>query len=310
MRERLRIAQMRVHVHQADLAAEVRRALRALEEPHRSAVIGHRLVEQAHAVGTAQVRVDQLQMLARLLRRQQIFEDRVDHRERAVPHAGRRVARVQQVTHTAIVEQCISSQHVVDDQHSLKVALHGLGSLLERRCFLRAVDSSQRACEGNERLIVQRHGPGAAHVLAHRRVGRLQGVVPISMSIGGEGCVRHDAFFDQRECALCVLPYRRPGNLLIEQARISRRNQVLRERQHRPERDISMRVAGTDAAVPLEEHEPLRPVAVGVLRAHHSQQQIADRLDPAERQQQLDRTLAHVTSAPAATRVLLQAARR
>ena len=63
-------------------------------------------------------------------------------------------------------------------------------------------------------------------------------------------------------------------------------------------------------AIALEEHEPLRPVAVGVLRAHHAQQQVADRLDAPERQQQLDRTLADVARAPAAARVLLQAARR
>ena len=138
VRERLRVAQVRVHVHQSDLATEERRALGALEEAHRSAVIRHRLVEQPHAVRSAQVRVDELQMLAGLLRRQQIFEDRVDHRERAVTHAGGRVARVQQVADApAVFEQRITREHVVDDEHALEVALHGFGSLVELRCFLR-----------------------------------------------------------------------------------------------------------------------------------------------------------------------------
>ena len=53
VRQRLRVAQMRVHVHEADLAAEEGRALGALEEALRAAVIGHRPVEEAHAVGAA-----------------------------------------------------------------------------------------------------------------------------------------------------------------------------------------------------------------------------------------------------------------
>ena len=62
VRQRLRVAQVRVHVHEPDLAAEERRALGALEEALRPAVIRHRPIEQAHAVGTAQVRIDQLQV--------------------------------------------------------------------------------------------------------------------------------------------------------------------------------------------------------------------------------------------------------
>jgi hypothetical protein len=95
---------MRVHVHQPDLAPEERRTLGALEEAHRSAVIRHRPVEQPHAVRPAQMRVDELQMVAGLLRRQQVFQDRVNHCERAVAHAGSRVARVQQMAHAVLLE--------------------------------------------------------------------------------------------------------------------------------------------------------------------------------------------------------------
>ena len=71
-----------------------------------------------------------------------------------------------------------------------------------------------------------------------------------------------------------------------------------------------MRIAGADGALALEEHEPLRPVAVGSLRLHHPQQQITHRRGVAEREQQLDRALADVARAPAAARVLLEPARR
>ena len=74
------------------------------------------------------------------------------------------------------------------------------------------------------------------------------------------------------------------------------------EREQRPEDDVAVRVGRPDAALALEEHEPLRPVAVGVLVGEDAQQQVAQRLPAAERQQQLDRTLADVARAPAAAR--------
>jgi hypothetical protein len=57
-------------------------------------------------------------------------------------------------------------------------------------------------------------------------------------------------------------------------------------------------------------HEPLRPIAIGVLRREDAQQQVAHRLGPAEGEQHLERALANVARAPTATRELLQAARR
>jgi hypothetical protein len=95
--QRLREAQVRVHVHQPDLAAEEGRALGALEVPLRAAVVVERPIEQARAVGAHQVLVDQAQVVLQLRAVEQALEDRVDHREDAVAHAGRRVARVQQV---------------------------------------------------------------------------------------------------------------------------------------------------------------------------------------------------------------------
>ncbi len=81
MRQRLRKTQMRVRVHQADLATKVRCTLGSLEELLRPAVIRQRAVEQAHPVGRAEMRLDEAQMLARLRGREEVFENRVDHRE-------------------------------------------------------------------------------------------------------------------------------------------------------------------------------------------------------------------------------------
>ena len=53
VRQRLRVAQVRMHVHEPDLAAEEGRALGALEHALRAAVVGHRPIEQPHAVRAA-----------------------------------------------------------------------------------------------------------------------------------------------------------------------------------------------------------------------------------------------------------------
>ena len=79
---------MGVRIHEPDLAAEERGGLRALEQALPAAVVGQRPVEQADAVRPAEMRIDETQVLARLLGREHVFEDRVDHRERAVAHAG------------------------------------------------------------------------------------------------------------------------------------------------------------------------------------------------------------------------------
>jgi hypothetical protein len=66
--QRLREAQVRVHVHQADLAAEEGRAFGALEVALRAAVVIERPIEQARAVGAHQVLVDQAQVVLQLRR--------------------------------------------------------------------------------------------------------------------------------------------------------------------------------------------------------------------------------------------------
>ena len=142
--------------------------------------------------------------------------------------------------------------------------------------------------------MVQRDGPGAAQSLAHRRVGWLQRVVPIAVPVRHEVCVRDDARRDDRQRPLGVRPH---GGALrvIGSDRVEERHdgvedrpvvggqEVLRQRVQRPEDDVAVRVGRPDIAFALEEHEPLRPVAVGVLIGKDAQQEVAQRLPAAER---------------------------
>ena len=141
------------------------------------------------------------------------------------------------------------------------------------------------------------------------------------MAVGRQSCTRNHAPLDQRQCALDVRQHAgalrlrvalgvEERQLLVEQRVITAGQQVLCECEQRPEHDVAVRVFWTDAALALEEHEPLRPIAVLVLIAEYAQQQLAHRCRAPEREQPLDWTLADVARAPAAARILLEAARR
>ena len=219
------------------------------------------------------------------------------------------------------VEQRVAGEHVVDEQQAQEVAPHRLGLAFEAQRRWLAADLPQRARQGRQRLVVQGHGPGAAHVVAHRRVGRLQRVVPVAVAVRRQRGAGDRAPARHGERAQHVLPDRAAlagpaaalrveRDRLVEDRRVAARDQVLAEREQRPEHDVAVRVAGADRGVALEEHEPLRPVAVGALRLHHAQQQVAHRRGVAVREQQLGRALADVARAPAAARELLEPARR
>ena len=83
----------------------------------------------------------------------------------------------------------------------------------------------------------------------------------------------------------------------------------MRQGQQRPVDDIAVRVPGPNAALALEEHEPLRPVAIGVLLTKYPQQQVTEGRELPDGQQQLHGTLGDITGAPAAARILLESSR-
>ena len=95
----------------------------------------------------------------------------------------------------------------------------------------------------------------------------------------------------------------------IQQCRIARGGEVLRQREQRPIDDIAMRVAGADVALAVEEHEPLGPVAIRILLAEYPAQQVADGREASGRQQQFHRSLADIAGAPTAAGILLKPAR-
>ncbi len=170
MRQRLREAQVRVHVHQADLAAEVAGTLGALEQPLRPTVVTQRAVEQPQPVSGAQVAVDE-----------------------------QLIARMQQVAHASVLlEADIAGEHPIDQQQTLEVTLHGAGRLPQPFGFAGAADAHQRLRQRHQHLKVQRHGPGTAHVFAHARIGRLQRIVPVAVAVGRERGACERAALDER----------------------------------------------------------------------------------------------------------------
>ena len=266
--------------------------------------------------------VNQPQMLAHLRRGQHILENRMDECQCTVSYAGCLIARMQQAGCTnTVLEYGIAGQHAVHEKQPLKIRPDGIGPAFEPHRIGRAPDCAQRARQGRQGLELQRYGPGTAHVLAQCGVSRLQGVVPVTVTIRGQRRARDHALLHQRKRSLGVLPdcgrfalvraaRIEKSHLLLQHIAIARGDEILAEDHERPEKNIAVRIPGTDAAFAFEEHEPLRPIAVGILRGHHTQQQVANRRHAAECKQHLDRPLTHIARAPAAAGELFQAPRR
>ena len=127
---------------------------------------------------------------------------------------------------------------------------------------------------------------------------------PFMTEMARSAWCRREAF-----SALCVTLRMEERHLLIKKAPVFRSREVLGQGQHRPEHNVAVGVARPDVPLPIEEHEPLGPVAVRVLGLEDSDQKVSDGLVAAQRQEHLHRTLRNVTGTPAASRVLLEAAR-
>ena len=140
------------------------------------------------------------------------------------------------------------------------------------------------------------------------------------MAVGGQPGPGDHPRADHLERPLDVLPHcglfrldlalrMEEGQGLLQKRRVVRGEEVLGQREQRPEYDVAMGIAGPNGALALEKHEPLRPVAVGVLVAKDPHQDVADRLRAAEGEQQFHRALGHVAGTPAAAGILFQTTR-
>src|SRR5207302_3642549 len=117
-----RVAQVRMRVHDADLAPEEGAALRALEKPLRAAAVRQGAVEQACSVRAPEVLAHDLEMRRGLFGRAKALEDGVHHGQQAVAHARLAVARVkQQLIRGARREDSIASDDTVGHQVSTEV---------------------------------------------------------------------------------------------------------------------------------------------------------------------------------------------
>ena len=252
-----------------------------------------------------------------LLGAEHVFEHRVHHRQQAVAHAGDRVGGVQQQLRRCVFgEERVAGHHAVPHQQALEISAHFEAFSLQRRGVIGAADLAQRAGQLVQHLRVQRDRPGAAHALAQLRVGGLERIVPIAVAIGDQGRAFDVALADDGQRALGVLPDSgrvglgtlrgEEGQRQVEQRSIPAGQQVAGQAQQRPEDHVTVRITGADMALAVEEHEPLRPVAIGVLGREHLGQQLAHGRYFVQCQQHFERALADIARAPAAAGELLQ----
>src|SRR5262245_46315967 len=105
MGHRLRVAQMGVGVEQSDLPAEEGARLGALKALPEAAVVRQRAIEEPGAVGREQTASDLRDVSLRLLAREEVGEDPVDHRQQAPVDAGVAVGRMQPRIYAAVVDR-------------------------------------------------------------------------------------------------------------------------------------------------------------------------------------------------------------
>ena len=261
VRQRLRVAQVRVRVHEADLAAEEGAGLGALEvalqRRRGRAAAGRTAARRRPRAGVA----GSARRAARACsRREQVREDRVDHRQQAVATPRLAVARVQPVLDAPSSRKCArpATTPSATSRRWKSSRIRASAASSSRRAAARPQRRSA-AASVRERLVVERDRPRAAQSLAQRGVGRLQRIVPVAVAVGGEARARDHAPLDQRERALDVREHGRAlgvcaspsgwknGSSSSSSAASSRGEQVLGEREQRPEDDVAVRVAGADA---------------------------------------------------------------
>ena len=256
-----------------------------------------------------------------LLRRAQVVQDGMHHGQEAIAHTRLAVARVEQgLGRSAGGEDEVARQDSLHHQGLAKLAVDAPGLGFQRGRSRGMPGVLHGPGQGRQRLMVQDHRPGAAQPLAQRRIGGLQGVVPVAVAVGRQGGAGYATPPDDAECPVHMPQDRRrpapavrraiEGHLGIEEGAIARAQHMARCGEQRPEDDVAMRIPRPQLPLALDELKPLRPVAVLVLRGEDPQQEVPRGFGAVQREQHLQRTLAHVAGAPAPTGILLEPARR
>ena len=217
---------------------------------------------------------------------QEIVDNGMNHRQQTVVYAGVPIPRMQPVIDATVgMKVSETGQRLVNDEQTLKVRTHLRRTRLELRRERGTPQTTHGPGQGGQRLIVQRHGPRTAQPLAHGRVRRLQRIVPVAVAIGCQMGTRndpcgHDAErpFDMRpQCGrlgVVVALRVEERHHLVEQRRIFRGQKVLRQGQNRPQDNVTVRFARADVPLAVEKHEPLRPIAIRILRRVQAHEKI------------------------------------
>src|SRR3974390_566654 len=85
-----------------------------------------------------------------------------------------------------LLEKSQSGKDATDDEEPPKILPPLLRLRSELGCWLRQTQATIGFGQSDQGLIVQGHRPGAAELLSHACINRLQGVIPISLTVGGE----------------------------------------------------------------------------------------------------------------------------
>ncbi len=151
--------------------------------------------------------LDEADVRCRLRRREQVVDDRMNHRQQAVRDAGRSVLRVEQVFDTSIgVEICVAGNRPVRDQLLLEVRLHASRRDFEHRSRSGTTVAPQAFRQGCQHLVVQGDRPGAAETFAHRWIDGLQRIVPVAVAVRGPVRTADHAAVDHLQRAFHMPP--------------------------------------------------------------------------------------------------------
>ncbi len=266
---------------------------------------------------------NEVQMMLRLLGREQPRDDASGHRQERIPESRPDVRRMQQQLRRVAsrLEDGVPRDRCIADEETVEVAAHGQRKLGERLPCILTTSPAQHVGVTYELLIQKSDGPAAHHRVAQPGIGRLQRIVPVALAVANQMGTRYEALANRREqlldvdrdrvlvCGTLQRLVAAPRRGLVEKRQIVGGFEIVVERLQRPDDHIAVAVPVLNERVGLE-HEPLRPVASRrVLLREDDPQDLLDRFVVFERQEEFDRSLADVAGSPRRTGVLLEPAR-